>query len=223
MVANLRNLYEIIEEDSDNTTLLKYNITCFSPLVSEYGKDYKVVITYINECYNFKSPFLSEEAIWKDFLSFRFKENRVPKHFFSDIVNLKNRTVARAIYDFLELQQSTTFETLVAKKGLRRQMLEFIQKPLVMYEVESVYMESEDENESENEGYGNYGGKGNKGTTALVSVLELQKANELISTLDKEIQALIEFIRVDQKRFGNYAGYDEVKNKVETEINIATI
>ena len=110
-------------------TLKKHLITCFDKVIGAYPKDNEKIILYINECYNYKSPFLVEEKDWWEFLNERFKINDLPPKFVRDIVYLENPDVASSIDDFLVLQKKNEFQTLVAKQSLRQQMLVEIQNP----------------------------------------------------------------------------------------------
>ena len=117
------NSYYKILQDTSKENLKKHNITCFDDVIMKYPEHYDKIISYINECYNYKSDFLIEEKDWYIFLSERFLANRLPEAFKDDIVNLKSPEIAIAIDGFVTLQEQHTFQTLVAKKSLRQQMI----------------------------------------------------------------------------------------------------
>lgn len=180
----MNNYFKILLNPSQKN-LHRHNIKCFDEVFSAYQNGENIV-SFVNECYNYQSPYLIEEKDWGIFLLERFRANGLPDHQIADIVHLQNVVVAVAIDGYLMLQESFQFHTLVTKQNLRQQMIAYL----------------------------NTGGYSN----------EKKGANELLTQLDEEINAIHEAMRQDQKPIGNYKGYDAVKRARNlTVLNIANI
>lgn len=179
------NLYKVLEVPSKEN-LRRHQITYFDKVIEKYPDDYKEIIGYINDCFNYKSPLLVEEKDWGTFLRERFQANELPDELADDIINYKCEEIVNAIDDFLTEQKQTVFQTLVAKQNLRKDMLRVSQ------------------------------GVENKTS-------DKQIANALVTTLDEEINLLYEKLRAEQKKFGNYKGFDAVKQakSAATQISIS--
>ncbi len=178
------NLYKVLEVPSKEN-LRRHQITYFDKVIEKYPDNYKEIIGYINDCFNYKSPLLVEEKDWGTFLRERFQVNELPEELEGDILNYKSPEIVFAIDDFLTEQKQPLFQTLMAKQNLRKDMLGVLQS---------------------------FEGK----------VAEKQIANTLVTTLDDEINLLYEKLRAEQKKFGNYKGFDAVKQAraAATQINI---
>lgn len=181
----METLYKVLQEPT-LYNLHKHYIHYFDNLADAYPDDHKQIISYINECFNYNSPFLVEEKDWNIFLQERFVENNIPDDYIDNIISYKDPVIVIAIDEYLTHQKQPTFQTLVAKQNLRKDMLVALQDPA---------------------------GKIN----------DKQTANTLLTTLDDEINDIFERMRAEQKRFGNYKGFDAVKQaKQHTKLNIAT-
>lgn len=180
----MENLYKILLVPSKENLHL-HAIHYFDRLIDQYPKKYRQIITYINECFNYHSPFLVEEKDWTTFLHERYEASTMPADFIDDVVNYKAAEIVIAIDEFLTHQKQPVFQTLAAKQNLRKDMLVFLQDPA------------------------------NK-------INDKQTANTLLTTLDDEINTLHERLRQEQKVFGNYKGFDAVKQaRTVTQLNIA--
>lgn len=121
----MNNYYKVLLNPSKEN-LKKHNIKCFDTVISSYDKHYEKIISFINECYNFQSPYLVEEKDWGVFLSERFEANGLSDYQRADIIHLQNVEVALAIDCYLTLQEDVQFHTLVTKQNLRQQMIAYI-------------------------------------------------------------------------------------------------
>jgi len=180
----MENLYKVLQVPTKEN-LQRHQITYFDRIIDKYPSVYETIITYINECYNYKSPLIVEEKEWSSFLKERFEINELPDYLRDDILNYKSPEIVIAIDDYITHQKEPAFQTLIAKQNLRKDMLVVIQDPA---------------------------GK----------VDDKQKANNLVTTLDEEINAIFERMRQDQKVFGNYKGFDAIKQaKAATQVVIS--
>jgi hypothetical protein len=177
-------LYEVLR-DPTNEVLRLHSISFFDGVIAAYPADYKKIIIYINQCFNYHSPYLVEEKDWGMFLMERFAANEIPEELRQAVMQYDSPEIVFAMAEFLGYQKQTAWTTLVAKQNLRVAMLAVIQ-----------------------------------GFSANIS--EKQKANELVSTLDLEINDILEKMKQDQKVFGNHKGYSEVRAaKIRHQINVA--
>jgi hypothetical protein len=119
------NYYKVLLNPSKENLSRQY-IICFDKVIAKYPEHEKI-ISYINECYNYKSPFIIEEKDWGQFLNERFEANGLPELLKADIIDMQCVEVAIAIDAYLTLQKQNSFQTLVAKQNLRQQMLAQIQ------------------------------------------------------------------------------------------------
>jgi hypothetical protein len=181
----MQDLYTILLDPSPGN-LKRQSIGYFNDLIKEYPTSCMRIITYINECFNYKSPLLTEEKDWGMFLRERFRANNIPEELRSGLIDYESKSIVTAIDAFLTHQKEPQFQTLIAKQNLRLSMLATIQK-------------------------------------ADASIGDKQKANELITSLDAEINQIYERMRQEQKKLGNYKGYDSVQAaKSKLKINIST-
>lgn len=180
----MNDLY-LVFKDPTIRHLHDQHIYYFDRIIDEFPADYKKIITYINECFNYHSPFLVEEKDWTTFLGERFDDNQVPELLRPGLIEYESEAIVLAIDEFLTHQKQPTFQTLVAKQNLRASMLVTVQKH-------------------------------------DASISDKQKANELITTLDTEINEIYERMRHEQKKLGNYKGYDALQSaKAKLKVNIA--
>lgn len=179
----MQDLYRLLC-DVSISKLTDNEIQYFDKVIEQYPDDYKKIITYINECFNYHSPLLVEEKDWGIFLHERFRANRLPEELRSGLIEYESDAIVLAIDAFLTHQKQPIFQTLVAKQNLRQAMLVMVQR---------------------------FDG----------TIGDKQKANELITTLDSEINDIFERMRQEQKKFGNFKGYDSVQSaKLKIRINI---
>ena len=184
LLFSMDNLYKVLEVPTKEN-LRRHFINYFDKVIEKYPNDYKEIIGYINDCFNYKSPLLVEEKDWGSFLKERFEANELPGELKDEILNYKCPEIVTAIDDFLTEQKQTLFQTLMAKQNLRKDMLGVLQ------------------------------GVENK-------ISDKQTANTLVTTLDDEINSLYEKLRAEQKVFGNYKGFDAVKQaKAAIQISIS--
>lgn len=178
------NLYQVLQ-DTSIKNLHDHEIKYFDSVIEEYPADYKKIITYSNECFNYRSPLIVEEKDWGIFLMERFRANNLPEDLYSALVLYESPEIVFAISSFLAHQKQPAFTTLIAKQNLRIDMLSVMQS------------------------FGK--------TTS-----EKKIANEAVTALDNEINDIFERMRQEQKKFGNYKGYDGVKSaRNKFKINIA--
>lgn len=167
--------------------LEQHKISCFDRIVNKYQNEYLEIISYINQCYNYQSPFIVEEKDWTEFLLERFRANKLPEYLLKELVRLEDSDIAHDIDLFLDIQKDNVFKTIVAKERARQKVLEIL-----------------------------------NGT--LTTLADMKSANEMLNDLDEEINSIKEELRQEQKRFGNYKGFDAVKTaKKMTKINIANL
>lgn len=180
----MENLYRVLQDPSIEN-LHSHEIEYFDAVIAEFPSDYKKIISYINECFNYKSPLIVEEKSWGKYLNERFRVNKLPEELRPALIEYESPTLVVAIYDFLTYQKDPQFETLIARQNLRKSVLGTIQ-------------------------------------SSSATLSDKKTANELLSNLDNEINELFERMRSDQKKIGNYAGYDDVKN-ARAKIKVAFI
>ena len=180
----MQDLYAVLQTPTVEN-LRYHSIDMFDELIEKYPNEYENIISYINECFNYHSPFLIDEKDWEAFLMERFAENEISEEFRRDVIYYESKEVTAAIANFLGYQKQSLWTTYVAKQDLRVAMLAVM-----------------------------------KSHSAATS--EKKNANELVSTIDLELQDLLEKLKQEQKRFGNYKGYNDVKAaKARHTINIA--
>lgn len=116
------NLYKVLEAPTKEN-LRRHFINYFDKVIEKYPDDYKKIISYINECYNYKSPLLVDEKEWGLFLVERFNYNKIPEELKPAIINYECDEIIFAMASFLAEQKITTWTTLVTKQDLRVAML----------------------------------------------------------------------------------------------------
>lgn len=125
----MQNYFQILSNEKLGLEYLRsHNIDCFNHIFEKYPDNAKKIVRYINECYNYKSPYLVEEKIWETFLRERFDANEISLSLEHEIINLKNEYLVFSIDAFLDLQKAQPFQTLTAKENLRMQMIKKIQE-----------------------------------------------------------------------------------------------
>lgn len=180
----MENLYQVLQ-DTSIKNLHEHEIKYFDTVIEEYPSDYKKIIAYCNECFNYRSPLIVEEKDWGIFLMERFRANDLPEDLYSALVLYESPEIVFAISSFLAHQKQPAFTTLIAKQNLRISMLSVMQS------------------------FSN-------------TITEKKTANEAVTSLDNEINEIFERLRQEQKKFGNYKGYDAVKSaRNKFKINIA--
>lgn len=129
---DMNNYFSLISKAVEDKTLKKTleanKIVCFNELFEKYADDVEKIINYVNEVYNYNSPYLIEEKDWGGFLRERFYENDINELLYNDITCLAETTFVLAVDCFLSIQENRQFQTITAKEGLRKQLLSFIQK-----------------------------------------------------------------------------------------------
>lgn len=168
----MESLYEALRVPSIEKLHL-HQITFFDEIVKKYPDHYREIISYINEVYNYTSPFLIDEKDWTLLTIERFRANDIPEGLRAELTHLEDADIVLAITAFVSYQKQATWVTYTAKQNLRIGMLALMQNP--------------------------------KGTTA-----EKKNANEMVSSLDIELNDIREQLQKDQKRFGNYKGMNEL-------------
>lgn len=180
----MENLYQVLQ-DTSIKNLHEHEIKYFDTTIEKYPNDYRKIIAYCNECFNYHSPLIVEEKDWGIFLMERFDANNLPEELHSALVLYESPEIVFAISSFLAHQKQPAFTTLIAKQNLRISMLSVMQ------------------------GFG-------------TSISDKKTANDAVTNLDNEINEIFERMRQDQKKFGNYKGYDAVKSaRNKFKINIA--
>jgi len=120
------NLYEVLRVP-DVSNLHLHSITYFDRIVEKYPHDYKNIIRYINDCFNYHSPLIIEENDWGVFLMNRFIVNNVPEEMRSALMKYECEDIVFGIFSFLAHQKQPIFTTLIAKQNLRINMLATMQ------------------------------------------------------------------------------------------------
>jgi hypothetical protein len=180
----MQSLYELLR--TPTVANLKFqSIDFFDQIIEKYPDEYEKIITYINQCFNYNSPYLIDEKDWGIFLLERFAANEIDEEIRPALMNYESTEIVYGIAAFLAYQKQSTWTTLVAKQNLRISMLATIQ-----------------------------------GHSA--SINDKKNANELVTSLDLEINQIMESMKQDQKRFGNFKGFEDVKAaKIRHVINVA--
>lgn len=180
----MQNLYEVLQNPTLEVLKL-HSIEYFDKVIEKYPQDYEKIISFINDCYNFKSPLLVQEKVWELFLLTRFKVRKIPDELRPDILELKSDEFVVATDSFLKYQKEPIWETLVLKQNFRISVMSTIR--------------------------GHVSGMSEKKT-----------ANELLTTLDAEINAIFESLKQSQEPLGKYKGYDSIVGaRSKIKINIA--
>lgn len=118
----MENLFDLLEMPT-RQLLEKHDIKIFDAVIIKYPEDYKKIIKYINDCFNYRSPYLIEEKSWQLFLIERFSANLLREDLREDIVGMESAEVVQAMAEFLAYQKQPMWETLVAKQNLRMNMI----------------------------------------------------------------------------------------------------
>lgn len=180
----MENLYEVLRVPTVEN-LKAHQITFFDEVIKKYPDHYQEIIGYINECYNYNSPYLIDEKDWTLLTIERFRSNNVPESLRGELTHLEDADIVFAISSFVAYQKQATWVTYTAKQNLRIGMLALMQKP-------------------------------------AASTVEKKNANEMVSSLDIELNEIREQLQKDQKRFGNYKGMNELTAaKTRLSLNIA--
>ena len=174
----MQNLYKVLQNPSLEN-LKQHSLDFFDKVISKYPSQYIGIISYIKDCYNYQTPLLIEEKDWRSFLNERRIANNLDDSFIDALINYKCPEIVLAIDAFFTYQKEPTFQTLIAKQNLRKDMLVVIQD-------------------------------------SSAKVDDKQKANALVTTLDDEIDNILERLRSEQKKIGNYKGFDAIAAKAKT-------
>jgi hypothetical protein len=124
---DMENLYQVLQ-DTSIKNLHDHEIKYFDTVIEKYPSDYKKIISYINECYNYHSPFLVDEKDWGLFLIERFRANNLSEDLRSALMEYESEEVVFAMASFLAHQKQSTWTTLVTKQDLRISMLAVMKK-----------------------------------------------------------------------------------------------
>ena len=124
----MQNLYELLRTPTVEN-LHFHLIRFFDEVIEKYPDDYESIITYINECYNYDSPFITDDKDWTLFLIERFRENQLKEELREAITKLEDEAIVFAISSYVAYQKQSTWVTFTAKQNLRVGMLALMQKP----------------------------------------------------------------------------------------------
>lgn len=118
----MTDLYQVLRNPSIENLHL-HDIAYFNDLIAEYPEEYRQIITYINECFNYHSPLVVKEKDWGVFLRERFRANNLPEELRQPLMEYGSEIVVRAMDAFINHQKQPAFQTLLAKQDLRLSML----------------------------------------------------------------------------------------------------
>jgi len=121
------NLYKVLQDPTPENLHFQ-SIEYFDKVIEKYPEDYRKIIAYINECYNYQSPFLIDEKEWGSFLNERFRLNRLPEELRSALIDYECDEIVFAMASFLAHQKEAAWTTLVTKEDLRISMLSVMKK-----------------------------------------------------------------------------------------------
>lgn len=130
----MQDLYKVLQDPSIRV-LQDHEIKYFDDLIKEYPENYKKIICYINDSFNYSSPYHVVEKEWGSFLKERGKANGLTDELFSKIINNEILSIVYAIQEYVFYQKEKVFATKVAKENLRIYLLKLIQSDAALSEM----------------------------------------------------------------------------------------
>lgn len=181
----MENFYKVILNPKKEN-LHGHAIHYFDKIFDSFPDDAEKIILFINDCYNYKSPYIIDGKDWRKFLEERLKMNNVSLELREKILKNEFPEVVEGIWEYIYAQKQSLWELKMIKENLRTQMMDTLRKD--------------------------------------VNIGEKKSANEMLTSLQDEIEKIDERIIQDNQVFGKGSGFDAIKKaRSVTQLNIVNV